>query len=37
MRSVDGRAVPLQVDGDHVGDDVEAEFSVAPGALRVVS
>jgi diacylglycerol kinase family enzyme len=37
VRSVDGRAVPLQVDGDHVGDDVEAEFSVAPGALRVVS
>jgi diacylglycerol kinase family enzyme len=37
VRSVDGRAVPLQVDGDHVGDDVEAEFSVAAGALRVVS
>jgi diacylglycerol kinase family enzyme len=37
VRSVDGRAVPLQVDGDHVGDDVEAEFSIAPGALHVVA
>jgi diacylglycerol kinase family enzyme len=37
VRSVDGRELPLQVDGDHVGDDVEARFSVAAGALRVVS
>jgi hypothetical protein len=37
VRSLDGRALPLQVDGDHVADDVEATFSVAAGALRVVS
>jgi diacylglycerol kinase family enzyme len=37
VRSADGRVVPLQVDGDHVDDATVAEFSVAPGALRVVS
>jgi diacylglycerol kinase family enzyme len=37
VRSLDGRPVPIQVDGDHLGDDVEAEFTVAPGALRVVA
>jgi diacylglycerol kinase family enzyme len=37
VRSLDGRPVPLQVDGDHLGDDVEATFTVAPGALRVIS
>jgi diacylglycerol kinase family enzyme len=37
VRSLDGRPVPLQVDGDHFSDDVEATFTVAPGALRVVS
>jgi diacylglycerol kinase family enzyme len=37
VRSVDGRPVPLQVDGDHVGDDTVAELSIAGGALRVVS
>src|SRR5919202_6106768 len=26
VRSLDGRALPLQVDGDHVADDVEATF-----------
>jgi diacylglycerol kinase family enzyme len=36
VRSVDGRPVPLQVDGDHVGDDTVAQFSVGAGALRVV-
>jgi diacylglycerol kinase family enzyme len=37
VRSVDGRPVPLQVDGDHMSDETVAELSVGPGALRVVS
>ena len=37
MRSVDGRPIPIQVDGDHIDDVVEAHFSVVPGALHVVS
>jgi diacylglycerol kinase family enzyme len=37
VRSTDGREIPLQVDGDHVGDVLEAEFAVEPGGLRVVS
>lgn len=37
VRSVDGRPVPLQVDGDHVGAVVEARYSIAPRALTVVS
>jgi diacylglycerol kinase family enzyme len=36
LRSLDERPLPLQVDGDHVGDEPKAELSVAPGALRVV-
>src|SRR5215208_5203268 len=36
VRSVDGRPVPLQVDGDHMSDETVAELSVGPGALRVV-
>jgi diacylglycerol kinase family enzyme len=36
VRSLDGRAVPLQVDGDHVSDETVAELSVGPGALRVI-
>ena len=36
-RSVDGAPIPLQVDGDHIGDVAEARFSVHPGALTVVS
>jgi diacylglycerol kinase family enzyme len=36
-RSGDGRPIPLQVDGDHVGDVLEATFSVRPGGLQVVS
>ena len=36
-RSVDGRPIPIQVDGDHVDDVVTARFSIAPGALRVVA
>ena len=37
IRSVDGRPVPLQVDGDHMSDETVAELSVGPGALHVVS
>jgi diacylglycerol kinase family enzyme len=37
VRSLDGRPVPYQVDGDHVGDAEEVTFSVAPAALRVVA
>ena len=35
--SADGTAIPLQVDGDWVGDFERVEFSVLPGALTVVS
>ncbi|MGH2941469.1 MAG: diacylglycerol/lipid kinase family protein [Solirubrobacteraceae bacterium] len=35
--STEGRPVPLQVDGDHIGDVTEAAFGVMPGALGVVS
>ena len=35
--SADGRAIPLHVDGDHIGDVTEAVFGVMPGALGVVS
>jgi diacylglycerol kinase family enzyme len=35
--SADGRAVPIQVDGDYIGDATEALFGVAPGALTVVA
>ena len=37
IRSVDGRPIPLQVDGDHMGDETVAQLSVGAGALRVVS
>jgi diacylglycerol kinase family enzyme len=37
VRSTDGREIPLQVDGDHVGDVLEAHFRVEPGRLRVVA
>ncbi len=36
IRSVDGRPVPLQVDGDHMSDETVAELGVEPGGLRVV-
>jgi hypothetical protein len=36
-RSVDGRPVPVQVDGDHIGDQVQARFTVTQGALTVVA
>lgn len=34
--SADGRPVPLQVDGDWIGDTADARFSVLPGGLTVV-
>jgi len=37
IRSVDGRLLPLEVDGDHVGAVDEIEFSVLPGGLKVVA
>jgi diacylglycerol kinase family enzyme len=37
VRSVDGRPVPLQVDGDHMSDEMVAELTVGPGMLHVVS
>jgi diacylglycerol kinase family enzyme len=36
-RSVDGRPIALQCDGDWVGDVTEVEFSVMPRALTVVA
>ncbi len=36
VRSADGRALPLQADGDFVGDVEEARYSILPGALRVL-
>jgi diacylglycerol kinase family enzyme len=35
--STDGRPVPIQVDGDYIGDAAEAVFGVSPGALTVVA
>ena len=37
IRSLDDRPLPLQVDGDYIGEVGEVEFAVAAGALRVVS
>jgi diacylglycerol kinase family enzyme len=37
VRSLDGRPIPFQVDGDHVGDAEEVTFSVEPAAIRVVA
>jgi diacylglycerol kinase family enzyme len=37
VRSLDDRPLPLQVDGDYIGETPEAEFGVVADALRVVS
>ncbi len=37
VRSVDERPLPLQVDGDYIGEFDQAEFGVMPGALQVVA
>jgi diacylglycerol kinase family enzyme len=36
VRSADGRPLPLQVDGDYLGEVTEARYSVLPQALNVV-
>ena len=37
VRSLDDRALPLQVDGDYLGAVDEADFGVMPGGIAVVS
>ncbi len=37
VSSADDRELPLQVDGDYIGTALSAEFTIAPGALRVVA
>jgi diacylglycerol kinase family enzyme len=37
VRSADGRPLPLQVDGDYIGEVQEARYSILPAALNVVS
>jgi diacylglycerol kinase family enzyme len=37
VRSADERPLPLQVDGDYLGDVLEARYSIIPQALNVVS
>jgi diacylglycerol kinase family enzyme len=37
MRSADGRPIPIQVDGDYIGDADEAVFGITPGGLTIVS
>ena len=37
IRSLDGRPVPLEVDGDYLGDVTEADFGVTPGGLTVIA
>ena len=36
VRSLDGRPVPVHVDGDHISDETEVRFTVEPRALRVI-
>jgi diacylglycerol kinase family enzyme len=35
--SADARRLPLQLDGDYIGEVTEAHFSVVPGGLRVLA
>jgi diacylglycerol kinase family enzyme len=37
VTSADGRRIPIQVDGDWIGEVEEARFSIVPGGLRVVA
>jgi diacylglycerol kinase family enzyme len=37
VRSADERLLPLQVDGDYLGQVAEARYSILPGALNVVA
>ncbi len=37
VRSLDERPLPLQVDGDYIGEAAEVAFEVAPGGITVVA
>jgi diacylglycerol kinase family enzyme len=37
VRSLDDRPLPLQVDGDYIGEAPEAEFGIIPGGLSIVA
>ena len=37
IRSLDERPLPLQVDGDYIGEVATAHFEVVPGGLLVVA
>jgi diacylglycerol kinase family enzyme len=37
VRSADGRPLPLQVDGDYLGEVTEARYSIMPQALSIVA
>jgi diacylglycerol kinase family enzyme len=37
VSSADGRPLPLQVDGDYLGEVVEARYTLRPRALNVVA
>jgi diacylglycerol kinase family enzyme len=37
VQSADGRPLPLQVDGDYLGEVIEARYSILPGALNVLA
>jgi diacylglycerol kinase family enzyme len=37
VKSTDGRSLPLQVDGDYIGEVDEARYSIMPRALHVIS
>jgi diacylglycerol kinase family enzyme len=37
VRSLDERPLPLQVDGDYIGEITEAEFGVLPAGLLVAA
>jgi diacylglycerol kinase family enzyme len=37
VQSADGRPLPLQVDGDFIGEVDEARYSILPRALNVVA
>ncbi len=37
VRSLDGRPLPLQVDGDYIGEVDDARFGIRPGGLAVIA
>jgi diacylglycerol kinase family enzyme len=37
VHSADGRPMPLEVDGDYLGEVTEARYSILPGALSVLA